>query len=104
MLCWISMIGGLLIMMGHQSSGEALFYYFRLEGHVPENHLLPLIDKHISFDFVRERLKESYSNTGRPSIDPDSDAHSAHGARKIVAIRHLSIGESQLPIQIAATL
>jgi transposase len=55
MLCWISMVGGLLIMMGHHSRGEALFYYFRLEDQVPENHLLRLIDKHISFDFVRAR-------------------------------------------------
>ena len=58
-------------MMGHHSRGDALFYYFRLEDQVPENHLLRLIDKHISFDFVRERLKESYSDTGRPSIDPE---------------------------------
>ena len=71
MLCWISMVGGLQIMMGHQSRGEALFYYFRLEDQVPENHLLRLIDKHISFDFVRERLKQSYSDMGRPSIDPE---------------------------------
>src|SRR5262249_25573048 len=35
-----------------------------------ENHLLRLIDKHISFEFVRERLKDSYSDTSRPSIDP----------------------------------
>ena len=27
--------------------------------------------KHISFDFVRERLRNSYSETGRPSIDPE---------------------------------
>ena len=26
---------------------------------------------HVSFDFVRERLKDSYSDTGRPSIDPE---------------------------------
>ena len=58
-------------MMGRQSRGEALFYYFRLEDQVPENHLLRLIDKHISFDFVRERLKQSYSDMGRPSIDPE---------------------------------
>lgn len=58
-------------MMGHHARSEALFYYFRLEDQVPENHLLRLIDKHISFDFVRERLKESYSDTGRPSIDPE---------------------------------
>jgi transposase len=30
-----------------------------------------LIDKHISLAFVREKLKESYSDTGRPSIDPE---------------------------------
>jgi transposase len=71
MLCWISMVGGLLIMMGHHSRGEALFYYFRLEDQVPETHLLRLIDKHVSFDFVRERLKQSYSEMGRPSIDPE---------------------------------
>ncbi len=71
MLRWISIFGGLLIMMGHHARSEALFYYFRLEDQVPENHLLRLIDKHVSFEFVRKRLKESYSETGRPSIDPE---------------------------------
>ena len=65
------MVGGLLIMMGHHSRGEALFYYFRLEDQVPENHLLRLIDKHLDFGLVRERLKDSYSENGRPSIDPE---------------------------------
>src|SRR6266705_1052923 len=68
---WISIFGGLLIMMGHHSRSESLFYYFRLEDQVPENHLQRLIEKHISFGFVRERLKDSYSETGRPSIDPE---------------------------------
>jgi transposase len=58
-------------MMGQHSRSEALFYYFRLEDQVPETHLLRLIDKHISFAFVREKLKDSYSDTGRPSIDPE---------------------------------
>ena len=58
-------------MMGEHSRSEALFYYFRLEDQIPENHLLRLIDKHISFEFVRQRLKDSYSETGRPSIDPE---------------------------------
>src|SRR5437870_8536185 len=66
---WISIFGGLLIMMGHHARSEALFYYLRLEDQVPDNHLLRLIEKHISFGFVRERLKDSYSETGRPSID-----------------------------------
>src|SRR5262245_788983 len=71
MLGWIRIFGGLLIMMGQHDRSEALFYYFRLEDQVPENHLLRLIDKHISFAFVRERLRTSYSETGRPSIDPE---------------------------------
>src|ERR1035437_3002092 len=71
MLCLILIVGGLLIMMGQHDRSEALFYYFRLEDQVPETHLLRLIEKHISFAFVRERLKESYSDTGRPSIDPE---------------------------------
>src|SRR5213596_1288679 len=71
MLCLIPIVGGLLIMMGQHDRCEALFYYFRLEDQVPENHLLRLIEKHISFEFVRERLRNSYSETGRPSIDPE---------------------------------
>jgi transposase len=71
MLRWISILGGVLIMMGQHDRSEALFYYFRLEDQVPETHLLRLVEKHISFAFVRERLKQSYSETGRPSIDPE---------------------------------
>jgi transposase len=71
MLCWITILGGVLIMMGQHDRSEALFYYFRLEDQVPETHLLRLIEKHISFAFVREKLKDSYSDTGRPSIDPE---------------------------------
>ncbi len=58
-------------MMGHQTRSESLFYYFRLEDPIPETHLLRLIDGYVSFDFVREKLKQSYSDTGRPSIDPE---------------------------------
>src|SRR6266567_4639884 len=71
MLCWITIPGGVLLMMGQHSRSEALFCYFRLGDQVPETHLLRLIEKHISFAFVRERLKQSYSETGRRSIDPE---------------------------------
>src|SRR5437899_321872 len=74
MLCLILMVGGLLIMMGQHDRSEALFYYFRLEDQVPETHLLRLIERHISFAFVRERLRQSYSETGRPSVDPEHSA------------------------------
>jgi transposase len=71
MCCVIFNLGGLLIMMGQHARSESLFYYFKLDDYVPKNHLLRLIDEHISFAFVRERLKDSYSDTGRPSIDPE---------------------------------
>jgi transposase len=71
MLLWIAIVGGLTLMMGQHARSESLFYYFRLEDQVPEDHLLRLVDKHIDFGFVRERLKDSYSETGRPSIDPE---------------------------------
>jgi transposase len=67
----INFCGGALLMMGHNTRSESLFYYFRIEDHVPEDHLLRLIDRHIDFAFVREILKDSYSHTGRPSIDPE---------------------------------
>ena len=55
-------------MMGEQSRSESLFYYFRLEEQIPEDHLLRLLDRHIDFSFVRERLKSFYSSTGRRLI------------------------------------
>jgi transposase len=71
MLLLMVKFGGLLLMMGHQSRSESLFYYFRLEDQVAENHLLRLIDRHVNFEFVRAKLKDRYSDGGRPSIDPE---------------------------------
>ena len=58
-------------MMGQLTRSESLFYYFRIEDHIPDDHLLRLVDRHLDFTFVRETLKASYSHTGRPSIDPE---------------------------------
>jgi len=58
-------------MMGQQARSESLFYYFRLEDQIPKDHLLRVIDEQIDLSFVRERVKDLYSATGRPSIDPE---------------------------------
>lgn len=58
-------------MMGQQTRTESLFYYFRLEDQIPKDHLLRVIDQQIDLSFVRERVKDLYSATGRPSIDPE---------------------------------
>jgi transposase len=56
----MNIFGGLPIMMGEHTGSESLFYYLRLDDHIPENHLLRLVDKHISFASAREKLKDSY--------------------------------------------
>jgi hypothetical protein len=71
MLLWLAIFGGLLLMMGSHSRFESQFYCFRLEDQLRESHLLRLIDMHIDFSFVREKLKDGYSETGRPLIDPE---------------------------------
>ena len=58
-------------MMGQQRRTESSFYYFRLEEQIPTDHLLRKIDGHVDFSFVREQLRDFYSSTGRPSIDPE---------------------------------
>ena len=50
---------------------EALFYGFSLERHVPEDHMLRKIDRFVDLSEVRAHLGPYYSETGRPSIDPE---------------------------------
>src|SRR5690606_30605311 len=59
-------------MMGERTvMQEALFYSFRIEDHVPADHLLRSIDQFVDLTGIREHLKPYYSSTGRPSIDPE---------------------------------
>src|ERR1700761_8007719 len=50
---------------------EGLFYSFSLERHVPDDHLLRKIDRFVDLSEVRRHLEPYYSETGRPSIDPE---------------------------------
>jgi len=50
---------------------EALFYGFSLERHVPDDHLLRKIDRFVDLSELRAQLGPYYSETGRPSIDPE---------------------------------
>jgi len=59
-------------MMGQQGGGQdRLFYSFNLDEHVPQGHLLRGIDQFLDLSELRQRLANHYSNTGRPSIDPE---------------------------------
>ncbi len=59
-------------MMGSQDDRQdQFFYHFRLEDHVPGDHLLRRIDAVLDLSGLREHLAPYYSHTGRPSIDPE---------------------------------
>src|ERR1700758_787394 len=58
-------------MMGAQETPAQLFYDFSLDEHVPSDHMLRSIDRHLNLDAVRQALKPHYSNTGRPSIQTE---------------------------------
>jgi len=50
---------------------ESLFYQFRLDDHIPADHMLRAIDRFVDLDGLRRHLAPFYSTTGRPSIDPE---------------------------------
>jgi transposase len=59
-------------MMGERTTDQpALFYEFSLERHVPQDHLLRSIDRFVDLSGLREHLRPFYSETGRPSVDPE---------------------------------
>jgi transposase len=59
-------------MMGERHvDQEALFFGFSLERHVPVGHLLRAIDRFVDLSDLRARLAPFYSETGRPSVDPE---------------------------------
>lgn len=59
-------------MMGRQDGGGArLFYSFNLDTHIPADHLLRRIDAVLDLADLRDHLAPFYSNTGRPSVDPE---------------------------------
>ena len=61
-------------MMGRQTSDQSqLFYLFNLERRIPANHLLRRINPIVTqiLADLRDKLAPSYSEIGRPSIDPE---------------------------------
>jgi len=68
-------------MMGQLPFNQnALFYNFCLENCVPADQLLRHIDRILDLKALRQHLRDYYSTTGRPSIDPE------------LMIRMLSVG------------
>ena len=59
-------------MMGRLNRDQdQLFYAFNLDEAVPEDHLVRKIASVLDLSWLHSELKPHYSNTGRPSIDPE---------------------------------
>lgn len=58
------------MMTKRPDSGERWIYSFSLDERVPGEHLLRKIKGAIDFDFIYDLVKDHYSHTGAPSIDP----------------------------------
>ena len=59
-------------MMGQLPAGQsALFYDFCLDDYIPQDHFLRQIDRILDLSELRKHLAPFYSDTGRPSIDPE---------------------------------
>ncbi len=56
---------------------ESLFYCFRFEEQILENHLLRLIDRYVDFSFVQERLRPLCSLSSKPTFSTVSNGSSA---------------------------
>ena len=54
-------------MMGQQPRTDSLFYYFRLEDQIPDDHLLKRLDRFI--DFGRAGTFARYIQCHGPSLD-----------------------------------
>lgn len=90
-------------MMGERAvDQEPLFYEFSLERHVPADHLLRSIDRVVDLSSLREQLRPFYSETGRPSIDPEllirmpiiGNTHGIRSERHLCEEVHLNLAYS----------
>ena len=58
-------------MMGRQNNDQGpLFYEFRLDEAVPDDHLVREVDAVLDLSWVHAELAPHYPTLGRPSVDP----------------------------------
>lgn len=58
-------------MIGEKKKADKLFYYLHPEELIPKDHILRLVHQYVDFSFIRTKVEHLYSQTGRPSVDPE---------------------------------
>lgn len=57
-------------MMTRRTIEPKIYYNFSLDEKIPKDHLLRRINEAVDFSFIYSMVKEHYSHTGAPSVDP----------------------------------
>ncbi|MBE0448265.1 MAG: transposase [Actinobacteria bacterium] len=57
-------------MMTQRTTNPKMYYNFSLDEKVPKDHLLRKINEVVDFSFIYPMVKDCYSHTGAPSVDP----------------------------------
>jgi transposase len=58
-------------MLRSNNGKQNTYEFVSIEDLVPQDHMLRKVDKYISFEFIREKVKPLYcEDNGRPAIDP----------------------------------
>ena len=59
------------MLSSNEKKQQMQYEFVCLDELVPEDHLLRVIQKHVDFSFIREKVRQYYcEDNGRPAIDP----------------------------------
>ncbi|MGJ0916510.1 IS5/IS1182 family transposase, partial [Enterococcus avium] len=58
------------MMSKNNTNGRNQFAMFTIDDLVPQDHLVQKIDAALDFEFIYPIVEATYSDLGRPSIDP----------------------------------
>ncbi len=57
-------------LLSRKENKQTKMFFGTLEELMPKEHFLRDLDNTVDFNFIYEKVKLLYSNTGRPSVDP----------------------------------
>jgi transposase len=61
----------IIVLSSNEKKQQMQYEFVCLDELVPEDHLLRVIQKHVDFSFIREKVRQYYcEDNGRPAIDP----------------------------------
>jgi hypothetical protein len=84
-------------MMGQHDRSESLFYYFRIEDQVPENHLLRFIDRYALREVHAASVALAKKRRQPAFVIPPSRLHDIE-SKNILGNRSTAIPTTTIPI------